>query len=801
MKRKTKAELESELATLRERLAELEACEAGWRQAEETQAKHSRYLEALHEITLDLINRLELADLLEKTVARAAQLMDTPDGFIYLVEPHAAELEVKVALGGYAHLVGYRLRYGEGLSGRVWQMGLPLVIKDYDTWPGRDPNYPYNIVHSIVGMPLKSGAQIVGVIGLGHREPDRTFDAIEIEQLSRFAQLASIAIDNARLFSNAQQRAERLSALNAIGQTLASTLSMEQLYRVIYQQTSRVLKVDAFYIALYEEQPELIHFPFHYDEGEYQEPTTVPLGHGPTSHVIRSRAPYVVNHPGDAVQEGGLFFGNIERHSASAMHVPMLAGDRIVGVVSVQSYQENAYGAEDLQMLQVIANQAAISVENARLYGSVQRELNERKLAEEQLQQRNRELTLLNQISQALTSTLDIDHVLVTLLGEVCKLLNVASSSVWLIDPVTRELVCRHAVGVQSQAVRGWRLAPGEGISGWVVQHGESVLMPDAQSDSRHYGGVDDASGFPVRSMLSVPLRTRDQVLGVINTVDTAADRFQRSDLTLLELVAAPAAIAIDNARLVEALRQHTIELEARNEELDAFGHTVAHDLYNPLTNIIGHTETLEMYFNIMHDQDRDSSLAAISRNARKMSNIVNELLLLAGIRKTEAESGRLDMASIVAECMSRLSDLIDQQHAQLVSPDYQTWPQAMGYAPWVEEVWVNYLSNAIKYGGRPPCVELGADLGLYPAHTPHAKVSRMVRFWVRDNGDGLAPDAQARLFTPFTRLDQIRAKGHGLGLSIVRRIVEKLGGQVGVESAGGLGRGCTFFFTLPAAD
>jgi signal transduction histidine kinase len=120
-------------------------------------------------------------------------------------------------------------------------------------------------------------------------------------------------------------------------------------------------------------------------------------------------------------------------------------------------------------------------------------------------------------------------------------------------------------------------------------------------------------------------------------------------------------------------------------------------------------------------------------------------------------------------------------------------WPKALGYAPWIEEVWVNYLSNAIKYGGRPPRVELGAAVQAGGSTPP------TVRFWSQDDGPGLTPEEQARLFVPFTRLAQGKAKGHGLGLSIVRRIVEKLGGEVGVESEGVPGQGSLFFFTLPA--
>ena len=120
--------------------------------------------------------------------------------------------------------------------------------------------------------------------------------------------------------------------------------------------------------------------------------------------------------------------------------------------------------------------------------------------------------------------------------------------------------------------------------------------------------------------------------------------------------------------------------------------------------------------------------------------------------------------------------------------PDHFDWPIASGYAPWIEEVWVNYVSNAIKYGGRPPHIELGAT----------RQANDTIRFWVRDNGGGLTLEEQSRLFTAFTRLHQARAKGHGLGLSIVKRIIEKLGGTVGVESE--IGAGSTFYFILPAA-
>jgi signal transduction histidine kinase len=256
--------------------------------------------------------------------------------------------------------------------------------------------------------------------------------------------------------------------------------------------------------------------------------------------------------------------------------------------------------------------------------------------------------------------------------------------------------------------------------------------------------------------------------------------------------------LAEEKQQADEALRQYAAELKARNEELDAFAHTVAHDLKNPLNNVVNSADLLIRDDTTMLDEERQECLQTMVRNALKMSNIIDELLLLAGVRKMQVEVGPLDMAGIVNEAHLRLSDVIGDTRAEIIVPDASAWPVARGYGPWVEEVWVNYLSNALKYGGQPPRVELGADPLSMPGASGAEEGEGMVRFWVRDNGQGLTPEDQARLFTPFTRLDQARAKGHGLGLSIVRRIVEKLGGQVGIESAGVPGQGSTFFFTLP---
>jgi len=275
----------------------------------------------------------------------------------------------------------------------------------------------------------------------------------------------------------------------------------------------------------------------------------------------------------------------------------------------------------------------------------------------------------------------------------------VVACSIWLTDLETGELVCQQSTGPQSEVVRGWRLAPGEGLAGWVAHSGRSLIVPDVQIDERHFAGVDQETGLGLRSILSVPLYTKNAVIGVLQVTDTEVDRFSPTDLTLLEPMAASAATAIDNARLVETLRQRNAELEARNEELDAFAHTVAHDLKGPLAPIVGYAETLMMDYATSIDQGGLRRLHKVAQNGRKMGRIIDELLLLAGVRKMgKAEMKPLDMASIVAEAQERLAQMIEKHQAEIILPD--TWPVALGHAPWVEEVWVNYLDNAINYGG-----------------------------------------------------------------------------------------------------
>ncbi len=226
--------------------------------------------------------------------------------------------------------------------------------------------------------------------------------------------------------------------------------------------------------------------------------------------------------------------------------------------------------------------------------------------------------------------------------------------------------------------------------------------------------------------------------------------------------------------------------LRQSNAELDAFAHTVAHDLKSPISVMMGFANILESDFGRMSDHELKDYLHTMARTSDKMITIIDELLLLSEMRNIdEVDVHDVDMNEVIVGALERVEYMREQYGATIDIPDADSWVTVPSHAQWIEEVWVNYLTNGIKYGGQPPQIEIGCtDRG------------DSVQFWVKDNGRGIPPESLDEVFMPFTRLEQVRIKGHGLGLSIVQRIITKLGGVVQVESE--VGQGSLFSFYLP---
>ncbi len=300
--------------------------------------------------------------------------------------------------------------------------------------------------------------------------------------------------------------------------------------------------------------------------------------------------------------------------------------------------------------------------------------------------------------------------------------------------------------------------------------------------------------GFAVCQQLKQDVATADIPIVFMTALTETENIVRAFKLGAVDYVTKPIQSAEVLARINTHLTMSRLQIDLENEveergllieELDAFAHMVAHDLKNPLSNIVGFAKVLERGYGRLPEKDIHFALQAVTSSAYKMSDIIDALLSLARVRQNQVEIKPVQMEAIIRETVSRLQANIQQTGAMIDGA--ASWPQVLGHAPWLEEVWVNYVSNAIKYGGDPPQIYLGWDDledGFY-------------RFWVQDNGSGLTDRQQEQLFQPFTRFHTTQAEGHGLGLCVVQRIVLKSGGEVGVSCAAG--EGCRFYFTLPA--
>ena len=305
------------------------------------------------------------------------------------------------------------------------------------------------------------------------------------------------------------------------------------------------------------------------------------------------------------------------------------------------------------------------------------------------------------------------------------------------------------------------------------------ILMPgiDGFEVAAQLGSISTTSSIPIIFMSALTDITNKIKGFEVGGVDYITKPFQHREL-----------LARVHTQLTLRQQQQELEIRAqelqeKNEDLDAFAHTVAHDLKNPLQVILTYTELLQQVETLSPKGEKYTD--TIIDTVLKMHNIIEELQRLAWIRKDKINITPVNMHHHVEQALLRLQTMIDEHKPDIQIPEQ--CPTALGYGPWVEEVWMNYLSNGIKYGGTPPIITLGGkDQG-----------DGYIRFWVHDNGQGVPPEDHARIFEKAVQLEGESSHGYGLGLSIAKRIVEKLGGEVGVNSANG--QGSEFYFTLPS--
>lgn len=299
---------------------------------------------------------------------------------------------------------------------------------------------------------------------------------------------------------------------------------------------------------------------------------------------------------------------------------------------------------------------------------------------------------------------------------------------------------------------------------------------------------MPDIDGFEVCRRLKADPNTKDIPVIFMTAMSEVEATVQGFAVGAVDYITKPFKTEelLARVRTHLAIRSLQTDLEDRVAELDAFAHSVAHDLKNPLSRMMLGLDIVAEELTAAGNDSLQPIIKTSVKSSHQMLQIIDSLLLLASVRKQDVAADIVIMEDIVRAAHGRLEHMIADYQAKIIWPE--SWPSALGHNEWLEEVWVNFISNGLKYGGRPPRLELGST----------SLNNGFIRFWVRDNGEGLTPEEQGRLFTEFTRLGQKKIDGHGLGLSIVKRILDKLNGRVGVKSQ--VGKGSIFYFELPAS-
>ncbi len=335
------------------------------KRVEEMLQRQNDYLAALHATTLGLISRLDLSELLQAIVTRAGQLLGTPHGFVFLLEPGEDEIEQKVGVGTFADTIGIRLKPGEGVSGHIWQTGFPLMVADYDAWEHRASAYGYDLVKAVMAVPLKSSNQFVGTIGMAYgADSDRVFGNTELELLGRFADMASLALDNARLFTQTQEQARRLALLSQMGGELNGTTDLDTVFDIAARGISRILPGDDFQIALLSQSGDALEIIALEDQAGavFQGTCLPPAGSDLERALVENQL--VMRSVGQAQDDAC--------DLCSAMYVPLFAGGQTIGLLSVACDRPHAFTEQDQNMVRQLASLLSSAIENARLYAAAE---------------------------------------------------------------------------------------------------------------------------------------------------------------------------------------------------------------------------------------------------------------------------------------------------------------------------------------------------------------------------------------------------------------------------------------------
>jgi GAF domain-containing protein/anti-anti-sigma regulatory factor len=546
----TRGQLVDELTAARSRVAELEGLEVVRRQALAEAQRRVTQLGRVYEVGRRVSGQLDLEVLLSEVVIALQDAFDYSGVMLLLLDEETQRLTLQSIAGGYvdAFPESLSLAVGEGMIGRAAETGETQISQepDYAQAEGRSG--------SELALPIQSGQRVIGVLDLQSDDIDAFGESERVDMETLGAQIAA-TIENARLFAVDHSRAERLSVINRIARVVSSTLDLDALMEGVYQEVVPAFQADAFFIALYDEEAGELDLRFQVSEGMRQPPGRVPLGAGPHSIVIAAKKPLVIR---DWEQAQGYLSERVlagtGKAPASWLGAPLLVGERVLGIVSVQAYHAYAWDEEDERLLLTIADQTAVALQNALLF--------------EDRERRVTELAIVNEIGRTISSTREVDDLLKTVQRQVSRLFDTTDFFIASYEEESDEWAIIFWMERGQLQPPGLRRKGRTGLTGHVIGNRQPLLFRSREEIvAFHEAQGMEFIGEKALSWLGVPLTIADKVIGVmaIQSYDQE-NLYNERDVALFSTVAAQVAPTLDNLRLLEETRRRAREMEVIHE-------------------------------------------------------------------------------------------------------------------------------------------------------------------------------------------------------------------------------------------